>query len=154
MSGIFGLPARNVMLGHGSFITMGFGEDKEFDVMIRGKITKETRPEWFLWIMMGGWRVDKDDQPFCGCEDSREKIVELITVLNGKKLVDVKILNNALDVQFQFDHAIVLTIFSLRTGTIDEDLESWTLCTPDNKVVSVGPAQVIFEDEIKKLKDE
>ena len=44
---LIGLPAQNIKLGHGSFITMGFGQDIEIEIKIRGKIELRKQPECF-----------------------------------------------------------------------------------------------------------
>ena len=143
---LIGLPSHKVKLGYGSFITMGFGQDKTFEVMINEQLTREVRPEWFLWIMMAAWRIDKNGIPICGCEDEPEEITQMLSELEGKKLMDIRIINQALDTQFIFQDGLALNTFSIYTHDIES--ENWSLCTPSKEVLSVYTTKAYLEQEV------
>ena len=137
VKGVLGLPVRNVKLGIGSFLTMGFGCDIEVDKNM------EKRPEWYLWIQYGGWRIDKNGVPICGSEDDRDEIRQAIQILEGKKLTSIHILNKANDTIFVFEE-ITLSVFGLYTI---EYTENWELFTPEKEVLLVGVGYIKLFDE-------
>lgn len=56
------LEVREVKLGYGSFVTIGFGKDLSFTIKVRGKIESYVRPEWRLWIYMSFWELKENDK--------------------------------------------------------------------------------------------
>lgn len=133
-SEISGVKARNVELGHGSFITMDFGKD----VLITSKKTMRTRRrgEWFLWIYMCAWRLDHKGQPVVGASDRRDFIESKLPHLEGKKFLHMKITSNSFDCRLEFDENWSLLLFS---HGVQED-EQWMFFTSHNgKVFTAGP---------------
>ena len=58
-----GNSARNVKLGHGSFITIDFGENRAIEISTKKGIIHRFRGEWHLWTYMCAWRLDKEGKP-------------------------------------------------------------------------------------------
>ena len=75
---IYGLKSRNVKQGHGSFVTMDFGDKDIFPTIKTNKgIKKLKRGEWYFWIT-SSWHLTlfncrihvvstKDDYSRFGC---------------------------------------------------------------------------------------
>ncbi len=135
---IYGLKVRNIKQGHGSFLTMEFGKDLEYERKVRGKIEKEKRGEWYFWIYMSAWRIDDNFKPIAGCEDSRKTITKALKKIENEKLMNVEILNPAYDMKIEFDNSIIINLFSIYTED-EGDSENWMLFTPEKKVLSIGP---------------
>ena len=131
---IQGLKAYNVKLGHGSFLTIDFGEPIEIKVQTKKGIEKFTRGEWHLWIYMCAWRIDKGNRALVGSNDSRNKIESVLKKIDGKELIlfDLK---HSLDAVLVFDGKYELRMFSINT----EDQDQWMIYTPDRNVLTVGP---------------
>lgn len=132
-SEIIGLEARNAQLGHGSFITIDFGKN----IIIKGKKPSNDfeRGEWHLWVYMCTWRLEQNGEPIIGAGDERDTLRLKIPLLTGKKLLQVKIVNNSFDVIFDFEEGYSLLLFSFAV----EDDEQWMFFTSDRKVFTAGP---------------
>lgn len=143
---IVGIEARNVELGHGSFITMDFGKD----IFITSKKTKRSRKrgEWFLWIYMCAWRLDHQQQPIIGASDDRELINSKLKNLEGKKFLHMEIINDSFDCRLEFEDNFQLLLFSF--GVKDD--EQWMFFTSNNgKVFTAGPGTSWeYEDSSKE----
>ncbi len=135
---ICGLKVRNLKQGHGSFLTMEFGKDLEYEIKIREKIEKEKRGEWYFWIYMNAWRIDDNFKPIAGCEDSRKTIKKALKKIENQKLINIEILNPAYDMKIEFNNSIIINLFSIYTED-ESDSENWMLFTPEKKVLAVGP---------------
>ena len=135
---MIGLRVRNVKQGHGSFLTMEFGKEFEYEIKVHGKIEKEKRGEWYFWIYMSAWRIDDNLKPIAGCEDSRKIIEKALKKIENQKLMNVKILNAAHDMKIEFENSVIINLFSIYTED-ESDSENWMLFTPERKVLSVGP---------------
>ena len=131
-----GYAARNIQLGHGSFITINFGKNRIIEVATNKGIARRVRGEWYLWIYMCAWRLDKNGTPYLGSDDefSREEFQERLFEVEGKKLLHFDILNSAFDTQIKFEEKFVINLFSFSTQN-----EQWKLFRPDENVLTVGP---------------
>jgi len=131
---IQGLKAYNIKLGHGSFLTMDFGEPIEINVKTKKGIEKFTRGEWHFWIYMCAWRIEKGNRALVGSNDSRNKIESVLEKIDGKELIlfDLKRL---LDAVLVFDGKYELRMFNVNT----ENQDQWMIYTPDKNVLTVGP---------------
>lgn len=131
---IQGLKAYNVKLGHGSFLTIDFGDPMEINVKTKKGMEKFTRGEWHFWIYMCAWRIDKGNRALAGSNDSRDKIENVLKKIEGKKLVlfDLK---HSPDAVLVFDGKYELKVFNINT----EDQDQWMIYTPDKNVLTVGP---------------
>jgi hypothetical protein len=125
-----GLPAWDVKLGLGSFITMQFGS-----AIADRKGIK--RGEWYLWIYCCGWFLEEAHEQFIGSEDPRELLQQRLTVLEGRILQDIQIAYPPFLTRFIFEGGITLHTFPL---SFTDDNAYWKLFTPHRKVLSVGPA--------------
>lgn len=92
--------------------------------------------EWRLWVYMCVWRLDKDNIPFFGSEDPREKIEQNLSELELQELDGVTLLTAAFDMKFHFKSNIDLWLFSCNTV---ED-KQWKFFTPDQNVFIAGPS--------------
>lgn len=143
-SEIIGLEARNAQLGYGSFITIDFGEN----IIIKGKKPSNDfeRGEWHLWVYMCTWRLEHNGEPIIGAGDEREVLRLKIPLLNGKKLLQVKVLNKSFDTILDFEKGYRLLLFSF---TVEDD-EQWMFFTPNKKVFTAGPGtNWVYEDSSK-----
>ena len=139
---IVGLKARNVKQGHGSFISLEFGKDIEYESIIKGKKEIKKRGEWYLWVTMCSWRIDERSFPLAGCEDSRDTIKKALKQLENKKLTNIEILSNAFDMKLEFNNSINFFLFSIYTEK-ESDVEHWILFTPDRKSLIAGPSTML-----------
>lgn len=142
---IISLKVRDVQLGHGSFLTMGFGKDLNVEVVIRKekKITK--RPEWFFWIYMCFWEIKINNEHLIGSDDDRDRIRQTLGHLENKKLLNIGLLSDSYDMELHFEDGVNLCLYANN----DEDgNEQWMLFTPDKKVLTAGPFEnLTYEDE-------
>ena len=124
-----GNKAGNIRLGHGSFITMEFGKT----LMIKNE---EPRGEWYFWIQVCAWRLNKNNKPLCASSDSERRFIEeTLAKLNNKKLLQVSVLNDNFDLEMLFENNLRLLLFSHTT----QEYEHWMLYTPDSHVFIAGP---------------
>lgn len=132
-SEVIGLEARNAQLGYGSFITIDFGKN----IIIKGKNPSNDfeRGEWHLWVYMCAWRLEQNGNPIIGAGDEKDSIRPKISLLTGKKILKVQILNNSFDTILDFEEGYRLLLFSFSI----EDDEQWMFFTPNRKVFTAGP---------------
>lgn len=134
------LEARDVKLGYGSFITMGFGDDDiAYEITLRGKMEVHTRPEWYLWVYMCEWELEVNGEEVAYCEDDRDFLREAIKVMENKKLLKVEVLSDTYDLQLDFAEDVTLRLIS----NLEEDYEQWRLFTPERKTLVAGPYEVL-----------
>lgn len=145
-----GLKARNVKLGIGSFITMGFGNDIKYPIKIRGQEKIKSRPEWYLWIQDGDWELHLDESGqnvVCTARDDREKIAKGITLLDGLPLLEIKAWPSLSATKFIFGtHGPSLLVHALERLR-SNDNQDWMLFTPDQKVLCVRYMNAWMEAE-------
>jgi hypothetical protein len=141
---IYNLAAKKAKKGHGSSLTIEFGNELEYEIKLRGKLEKKKRREWQFWIYMSAWRIDENLIPIAGCEDSIEIIEKALKKIENKKLISVKVLNPAFDMKIEFENSIIINLFTIYTN--ESDSENWMLFTPERKVLTAGPGgQLIYE---------
>lgn len=133
---VVGMIPTRVELGHGSFITIDFGRDIPSQIKTRSGPKTVYSGEWHLWIYMCAWRLDKENIPLTGSNDSREKIREILSELASKTLEEVSILNDAFDAIFRFSGGLELRLFSYNT----DEHQQWMFFTPGEKVFTAGPS--------------
>lgn len=133
-------PVRNVELGHGSFITMGFGKDLQKEIILKKKKEVHIRPEWYLWVYMCFWDLETADELLATNDDDREIIKEALKHLENKKLLKLEVLNDTYDMKLEFEGGITLSLIS---NNSEDDNEQWMLFTPDDKVLVAGPNEKI-----------
>jgi hypothetical protein len=64
---------------------------------------------------MCAWRIDINQTPCAGSEDSREKIESCLSALSRRELNEITILNDAFDAKFTFGKDLELNLFSFKT---------------------------------------
>ena len=125
---LLGQQAWGVSLGHGSFITMEFGKQREQRGRIHG--------EWHLWVYGCAWRLEEPGRVLAASEDGRERLANAVPRLELLELRQFEVSPPALDTTFTFDGDVVLRLFSDYSDR--EGMESWMLFTPDDNVLVVG----------------
>jgi hypothetical protein len=96
VSPILGLAAWGVKQGHGSFLTLEFGEPK-LEVSERRSEDRGLRRsacvngEWRLWIYCCHWRALQDGAQLAWSEDADEAIERSAARLNGQRLMAVSV---------------------------------------------------------------
>jgi hypothetical protein len=125
-------------LGHGSFITIGFGKNVEREVIRRGIKETRSRPEWYLWTYMCDWQLKMNDVLLVSSEDERDKIETSLKLLEHKKLIGFEVLSDLYDMKIIFENGIVLLLCSNNSDTAEGDVQ-WRLYTPGEKVLVAGP---------------
>lgn len=128
---IISLYARNVSLGEGSFITMGFGNDLPIKVIKRRQRQIETRPEWYLWVYMSFWEIKFKNEMLATNDDDENTMKNALTKLENRKLIDVKAPNDNLILEFEDG----ISIYLIPNPAEDEQ---WMLFTPEKKVLTAG----------------
>lgn len=153
---LIGLKARDVKLGHGSFITMGFGNDIEYPMTIRGKSETKSCPEWLLWIQHGDWELHLNESGadiVCSARDDRTVIAKKISLLEGLALQEIKIMPSLSYTKFMFgDYGPILIVHTHHRWYPDSNDEyiDWELFTPERKVLCVQERHAWIEDAFKK----
>ncbi len=133
---LIGTKPTRINLGHGSFLTFDFGRDIEEKIKTRSGGFKIIHfGEWILWVYMCAWRIDKNDKPFIGSNDSRDFIEQNLRSLEDKELRKVIVLNEAFDATLIFGDEYKLHLFSFQVT----DDEQWKLFTPEHKTFIAGP---------------
>ena len=129
---MYGLPSWRVEQGHGSFITIEFGEQTRFV----GR-SAHVHGDWHLWIYMCGWSISVDDQELAHSESDRVTIARALGVLNGQALTRYEaVAGNDTRRRFTFDLGCNLEIWPYEDDKPAE-AELRTLHEPTGSIVSV-----------------
>ena len=119
-------------MGHGSFVTLDFGEV----VPAGGPLGPEPRREWVLWVCFAAWRVERGGEVLGGSADERPAMDEAVGALRGRTVTSVEVFAPMLDTTVGFEGDVRLRLFPHGT---EADSEHWMLFTPDGNVLGVGP---------------
>lgn len=123
-------------LGHGSFITLDFGQKlppiRKFSPS--GKPLSD-RGEWHLWIYMCAWRLENNGEVLACCEDPRPKMEAAVQFIQGVTLESVELMRPLWDTTFFFARGITLRTFSIYS----EECEHWQLFMSNGNVLVIGP---------------
>lgn len=142
---LIGLPCWNVKPGHGSFLTLEFGEPSlhirepvewhKGSEGIRRFLARRhvtVHGEWHLWIYCCAWEVYTGDE-LKGDSDlqgsTKERIQLAATELNGQKLVSISVDPTDGTSVFHFDLGS-----RLETRPYEPDSEQWILFEPGEYV--------------------
>jgi hypothetical protein len=131
---ILGRSAWNVALGHGSFVTMEFGEPLSAS---SGKV----HGTWHFWVYCCAWRLETPDDVLAYSEDSRSRLEQVLPLLEGKKLEDVEINFPNGDTLLRFAGRLVLRLMPIYS----EDYEHWMFYTPEGVLVFGSGTNWSFE---------
>jgi len=132
---LVGEKTRNVKLGYGSFITIDFGKETTVEVRTNKGLSRSVRGEWHLWIMMSAWRLSQNKELLVGSGDGRDSINQILSLLEDKKLISGRVINNSFDCLFEFEENISLNLFSYHLA----DSRQWMLFVPEKKTFTAGP---------------
>lgn len=129
-AGLIGLEVWGAQQGHGSFLTLEFGDRKPDD---------PERGAYHLWIYLCAWRIEHGDMLGAGSEDSEERIAASLGQINDNALTAITFERPSLSTTFEFGKSRLIT-FEIYTNESEDDRpEQWMLFRPDNMVLSVGP---------------
>lgn len=148
---IIGLTAWRVRKGHGSFVTIEFGqpelrveEPKTRAVRFGSSDIRELRTrtavvggQWHLWIYCCSWVLSINGAELANWESDDVTIERALKVLNGQALVNVEITTSDSSTTFAFDLGCVLETRPIPEGSDDEPGELWTLYEPSGQTLSV-----------------
>ena len=147
---ILGKPCYLVQQGHGSFLTLNFGQPK---LSIREPIksnAKSTASErikkhlalrtvnvygkYHLWIYMCDWLIEHQNRAIAHSESSRNRISEALKIVDGQKLTKISIEAATGDTTFILDLGSVLKTKKFQKAVRDEQ---WILFMPNNQTMTV-----------------
>jgi hypothetical protein len=135
---LLGSAGWNARIGHGSFLTIEFGESRL--VGQRRDETPLTGGEWHLWIYCSAWRVETPTAVLGACEDPRDRMMNAAAALNGRLLLAVELRDPSLETTFRFEGGHALRVFPIYTSPSGADPAHWMLYTPGHMILTVGPA--------------
>jgi len=138
---IFGRPAWQVKQGHGSFLTLEFGEPRlEIDEPKerRGRRYRivTIRGDWHLWIYCCSWDIFQDGKRLAHSASDDQTIEKATNQLNGQRLEKLWIEPGTVATRFEFDLGGILSTFTYENDD-DEPNKQWMLFEPSGNVVSI-----------------
>lgn len=128
-----GLRPWKVELGHGSFVTLDFGEARTRDGSTRGA--------WHFWVYCCAWRLDDGDTVVAGSGDDRVGLAPKIAALTNRRLDKIDVAAPAGQTVLRFEGDTTLTLFPMATES-----EDYQVYMPDGEVLVVGPAGAWHEE--------
>lgn len=138
---ILGRPAWQVKQGHGSFLTLEFGEPRlEIDETkeLRGCRYRivTIRGDWHLWIYCCNWNIFQDGKRLAHSESDNQTIKKATNQLDGQYLERLSMEPGTVATRFEFDLGGVLSTLPYED---DDDMpdEQWMLFEPSGDVVSI-----------------
>lgn len=135
-SQVLNQPVKKVVISYKACATLDFGEDVVVEIKTRKGVDSFTRGEWCFWLYACAWRLDQAEKSIVASGDSPEKIKANLPRLEGKKLLNIQILNAAFDLLLDFEDEFRLLVF---VDTV-EDSEPWTFSTKDH-IFAAGPGK-------------
>jgi hypothetical protein len=146
-----GLPSWRVENGHGSFITLEFGEPElvihepgMMPVLIEGAPTEAMRRlafvhgRWHLMIYCCQWSLTLNGTALADNESDHVTMNRALAVLNGQAITDVSIDPVDASTRFSFDLGCVLMTTPASDDVYGvEPVEQWMLYLPSNEVLEV-----------------
>lgn len=145
---IYNLPCWSVKQGHGSFLTFEFGEPhlkivepRPAEGITSQKVRRDfsnrkviVHGDWHLWIYCCFWKMYFNDKLVANDNTSRRGISRALKILDGQKLIDIRIDANSGNTTFVFDLGGKL----VTSGYKDDTCEQWMLYEPQGNVLSVS----------------
>ena len=125
------MPTWDVKQGHGSFLTLKFGEPK---LVIEERRSADggfrrsayVRGRWHLWIYCCHWRVLQDETQLAWSEDARSVVDRAAAALTGQMLRGVSVAPDEGCSTFSFDLGGSLETWPYGE---DQDDEQWIIST-------------------------
>jgi hypothetical protein len=135
---IVNLPAWNVQLGHGSFLTFEFGSPNLHvgePRWIRGEQRRRVSicGEWHFWVYCCCWEIRKVSEILANNESSRTDMSAAARFLDGQMLLQVSFNPESQRCRFTFDLE-----GSLETWPYKSDGDQWMLFHKDQCVVTLS----------------
>jgi hypothetical protein len=142
---LIGLPCWNLRRGHGSFLTMEFGDPhlriREPKDGLRGRLVVPSG-KWHLWICGCAWTICDHEHLIAESESADDDITRSIAFLDGQAFVNLKAGALAGAWTFCFDLGGILA-----TTPYDQESDQWILYEPDGwKMTSDAVGDVRRED--------
>ncbi len=148
---VLGLPSWLVRKGHGSFITLEFGEPqlrvdepRLLPVFIDGGPPKamvrgsHVFGQWHLWIYLCLWELKLETVELAHCESDDVTIARALAVLNGQALASVEVNPVNGSTAFTFDLGCFLVTRPAPADDSDgEPAEQWMLYQPLGEVLTL-----------------
>jgi hypothetical protein len=144
---LYGKPCWNVKHGHGSFLTLEFGEpllsiyephepDPKDDVTekVRQFLARRTvivHGQWHLWIYCCDWKVS-NGRTIVSSSSSNQAISDAVAFLDGQVLVNTSFHYRGCRSVFDFDLGA-----QLETMPYDSKSEQWYLYEPTGKILTL-----------------
>lgn len=144
---LIGLPAWGAMKGHGSFVTLEFGDphlsvsgpcvaspgaSPKAQRVLAGRVVRP-HGAWHLWIYCCHWRLIVKGEQTAWSEDPDAVLIKAVQEIDGQKLVSVEVNRSEGTSCFQFDLGARLETWPYGDG---DNGEQWTLYAPDKQVLS------------------
>ncbi len=149
---LLGIPSLSVTKGHGSFVTMEFGNpeltvepERNRSLRIAGAETLTVRTRyavvqgaWHLWVYCCQWRLQVSGVEIAHCESDDLTINRALGVLNGQALSGVHVDATNGGSQFEFDLGCVLRTHPAPDGSYaEEPVDQWMLYQPAGDILTV-----------------
>lgn len=148
---VLGLPSWLVRKGHGSFITLEFGDPKlsvdkprllptfidggPARTMIR---SAHVQGAWHLWLSCCLWSLRLNGVELAQSESEDHTIGRALGILNGQALTSVEVDPRSASTTFAFDLGCVLATRPSPATTRDEEpAEQWMLFQPNGQVLTI-----------------
>jgi len=142
---VYGQPSWLVRRGHGSFVTLEFGEPRldvgepkqrlhVFSTKVHERLATRlvaVHGAWHLWIYCCAWRLTHPMRPLAHSGSRPQRIDRALAVLDGQALISVVVDADA-RTSFTFDLGCTLL-----TWPYDHQSEQWLLYEPDGRVLTV-----------------
>ncbi|WP_162232726.1 hypothetical protein [Sphingomonas sanxanigenens] len=129
---VFGHPAWGVSRGHGSFLTMEFGDPElvvhEWPSGLRRSVN--VHGAWHLWIYCCRWTLSDKGGRLAERDDADGEIDRAVHLLNGQKLIGVEIDRTSAETRFLFDLGGLLATSPNPNNSDDPDVQ-WKLMTAE-----------------------
>lgn len=138
---IYDIPCWFVSQGHGSFITIEFGQPhlEIREPSSTSNIKKlqyrnvKIYGEWHLWIYCCDWEVYLENKLVAHSESSRNKIKNALKYINGQKITKIEIDNDTGDTNFYFDLGGLIKT----KHYVDDLYDQWLLYDPYEYVLTI-----------------
>ena len=134
---VIGKPCWLAKRGHGSFITMEFGEphlevrepaDASSSETLRRRGIA-VHGDWHLWIYCCEWRILEEGRVIAHSESPDAEIDKAVRRLDGQKLIGVRVARETGASRIDFEGDLILA--TSRMDEADPSYENWMLATPD-----------------------
>jgi hypothetical protein len=129
---MIGLRVWGPSVGHGSFVTIEFGETR---VTSTGSIGGE----FHLWIFGAQWQIRDANRTAATSDDERPVMQAGVNLLDGSKLRRFEFDRERMSMNLFFGHDVELAI----TPWGDPEMEEWYLWLDDGTVITAGPGDSI-----------